>query len=42
MPTNKLRLNMKRVLNPKLKNEQIMTIEESSTEKELKNKSEGK
>ena len=26
---------MKRVLNPKLKNEQIMTIEDSSTEREL-------
>ena len=33
--TNKLRLNMKRVLNPKLKNEKIMTIEDSSTEGEL-------
>ena len=37
-PTNKLRLNMKRVLNPKLNNEKIVTIEYSSTKEELEYK----
>ena len=35
-PTNKLRLNMKRVFNPKLKNEQILIIEYSLAEEEIK------
>ena len=35
MPTNKLRLNMKRILNTKFKNEKITTIEYYSTEGEI-------
>ena len=34
---NKLRLNMKRILNPKLKKENITVIEDSSTEEDMEN-----
>ena len=37
-PTNKLRLNMKRILNPKLKKEKIIVIEDSSSEENMESK----
>ena len=36
-PTKKLRLNMKRILNPKLKKEKITVIEDSSSEENMEN-----
>ena len=36
-PTNKLRLNMKRILNPKLGKEKITIIEDSFNEEKMEN-----
>ena len=35
--TNKIRLNMKRILNPKMKNEKVTIIEDSSSEENMEN-----